>query len=267
MQTVEIRAEQAADYKATELMTMRAFWNIHGPGCDEHYLVHLIRNSVDYLPELSGVAKLDGRIVGAVFYTRAWIIDGQRKHAIVTFGPLAVEPLLQNMGIGRRLLEETIPLVKKAGYPGICIFGEPEYYPKHGFKTCDNFEITDSKGKNFDAFMGLEVTPGGFRDIRGKFVESDIFEHCNDEKAVEEFNRMFPAYPRHKVPSQWLHAEKLGRVADIHDGIYSIAFWETVLPAVLKDSFRGEKPGIGSLVTFDYRKDGNCLIRTVEEEE
>ena len=28
------------DYYNTEHMTLRAFWNIHGPGCNEHLLVH-----------------------------------------------------------------------------------------------------------------------------------------------------------------------------------------------------------------------------------
>ena len=35
------------------------------------------------------------------------------------------------------LLEETIQLAREAGYIGICITGEPKYYPKRGFFTCD----------------------------------------------------------------------------------------------------------------------------------
>ncbi|MCM1184761.1 MAG: N-acetyltransferase [Roseburia sp.] len=266
MQSVRIRKEEPSDYRATELMTMRAFWNLHGPGCNEHYLVHLIRDSADYLPNLSRVAELDGKIVGAIFYTRAWITDGQQRHAIVTFGPLAVDPMAQSMGIGKMLLEETISLVKEAGYPGICIIGEPNYYPKHGFMTCDNFGITDSEGNNYDPFMGLEVTAEGFRNIKGRFTEPDVFAQSDDEKAVEAFTQEFPQYPKYRVPAQWLHEEKLGRVAAIRSGVYDIEFWEAVLPAVLKDSFQGEKPTVGSLVTFDYRREGNCLIRTVEKE-
>ena len=36
--SIIIRKETQADYKQTEHMTMRAFWNIHGPGCNEHLL-------------------------------------------------------------------------------------------------------------------------------------------------------------------------------------------------------------------------------------
>ena len=43
-------------------MVMRAFWNIHGPGCNEHLLVHKLRESEDYIPQLSRIAELDGKI-------------------------------------------------------------------------------------------------------------------------------------------------------------------------------------------------------------
>ena len=43
MNKIIIREERVEDYKETELMTMRANWNIHGPGCNEHLLVHKLR--------------------------------------------------------------------------------------------------------------------------------------------------------------------------------------------------------------------------------
>ena len=92
MNTIIIRKETKEDYYATELMTMRAFWNIHGPGCNEHLLVNKLRNADGYLPELSRVAELDGKIVGAVFYSVAKVVDGDQDHEVLTFGPLAVEP-------------------------------------------------------------------------------------------------------------------------------------------------------------------------------
>ena len=69
MNNLIIRKETTNDYHGTELMTMRAFWNIHGPGCNEHLMVHKLRGADEYLPELSRVAELDGRIVGAIFYS------------------------------------------------------------------------------------------------------------------------------------------------------------------------------------------------------
>ena len=50
-------------------MTMRAFWNQSRPGCNEHYLVHVLRDAAEYLPDLSLVAELDGKIVGTIMFT------------------------------------------------------------------------------------------------------------------------------------------------------------------------------------------------------
>ncbi|MDD3279684.1 MAG: N-acetyltransferase [Lachnospiraceae bacterium] len=264
MSKIIIREEKKEDYKATELMTMRAFWNEHFPGCNEHYLVHVLRESEDYLPKLSRVAELDGKIVGTIFYTKAWIVNDNQKHEIVTFGPLCVEPTAQGLGVGGKLLHETFKLVKEAGYPGICIFGEPEYYPKHGFKTCDHFGITDEEGNNFDAFMGYEVVESGFKNITGKFMESKVFKKCDDEKAIAEYEKQFPKYVKLKIPSQWLHKQKIGKVIAVDEERYIIQYWEIQLPARLKKDFDGSKPQKGDIVTFDPNFNGDSLIRMVE---
>lgn len=264
MGEIIIREERVEDYKETELVTMRAFWNEHFPGCNEHYLVHVLRDSEDYLPQLSRVAELDGKIVGAIFYTKAWVIEHDQKHEIVTFGPLCVEPTAQGLGVGGKLLHETYKLVKEAGYPGICIFGEPEYYPKHGFKTCDHFGITDAEGNNYDALMGYEVTQNGFKNITGKFEESKVFEQCDDEEAIAEYEKQFPAYEKLKLPSQWLHEQKVGKIIFVNGDQYEIQYWEMKLKARLKESFQGAEPNVGDIVTFDPNYYGESSIRMVE---
>ena len=129
MSKIIIRSETKEDYYSTELMTMRAFWNVYGPGCNEHFLVHILRESKDYLPELSLVAEADGEIVGTIMYSKAKVLDGDREHEVIAFGPLCVDPLYTNSGVGKRLLDESVSLAREAGYSGIIIFGEPEYYP------------------------------------------------------------------------------------------------------------------------------------------
>lgn len=49
-----IRNETPADYRAVEDLTRRAFYNLYVPGCHEHYLVHVMRDHPDFLPELDG---------------------------------------------------------------------------------------------------------------------------------------------------------------------------------------------------------------------
>lgn len=202
MKNLIIRKEKEEDFYNAEYMTKKAFWNLHNPGCDEHYLVHLLRKSEDYIEELSRVAELDGKIVGAIYYSKAYILDGDRKAEIITFGPLCVDPEYQNMGIGGALLEATIKIAREMEYRGIVIFGEPGYYPKHGFKTCDNFGITTKDGGNFSSFMGYEIVPDAFASVSGKFYESEIFEQLYPDK-VEEYDKNFPYMEKLKLPGQW----------------------------------------------------------------
>lgn len=201
-QEVEIRKECSEDWYQTEKMTQNAFWNKHQQGCDEHYLVHKLRQSPDYLPELSRIAVKDGEVIGAILYSKSRVVDGEKTYEIATFGPLCVSPKWQGCGVGEMLLKETMPLVAKAGYPGIVIFGEPDYYPRLGFQTCDKFGITTAAGKNFDAFMGIELIPGAMQEIHGKFYESEVFEKLAPAK-VEEHNRKFPPKEKQYFLKQW----------------------------------------------------------------
>ena len=43
MTNLIIRPEKMEDYKNTELMTMRSFWNKYFPGCVEHNMLRVIR--------------------------------------------------------------------------------------------------------------------------------------------------------------------------------------------------------------------------------
>ena len=60
----QIRNEKRTDYKTVEEITRKAFYNLYVPGCVEHYLVHIMREHEDFLPELDFVAELDGEVIG-----------------------------------------------------------------------------------------------------------------------------------------------------------------------------------------------------------
>lgn len=89
----------------------------------------------------------------------------------------------------------------------IFIFGKPGYYPKHVFKNCSCFNITTTEGKNFDAFMGIELISGGLRGGHGKFYEATVFENLKAEE-VEEFDKNFPQMEKLRLPGQWMYVEE-----------------------------------------------------------
>jgi len=193
-----IREERADDFLEAEYMTKKAFWNLHGPGCNEHYLLHKIRQDNSYISELTRVAIYKGKVVGGIYYTKSYIDTGTKKVETITFGPLCVDPEFQNHGIGKNLLKVTIEKAKELGYKAAIIFGEPDYYPKYGFVTCDCYGITTADGKNFNAFMCLELEEGTLKNSKGKFYIAKVYEDL-PETAVEEYDKKFPYMEKRRI--------------------------------------------------------------------
>ncbi len=77
--TIKIRNEEEKDYEKVEEITRKAFWNLYVPGCNEHYLVHVMRPHKDFLPELDLVIEVDNQIIGNIMYTKTKLIDCLEK--------------------------------------------------------------------------------------------------------------------------------------------------------------------------------------------
>lgn len=184
-----IRNETEADYRAVEELTREAFWNLNFPGCNEHYLVHVIRSHSDFIPELDLVAELDGKIVGNVIYTKSKLTDenGIEKD-ILTFGPLSVAPEYQRRGIGKALLESSFEKALVLGYDTIVIFGSPSNYISRGFKSCKKYNISIN-GYFPTAMLVKELKENALDGRKMFFTESPAFDI--DEKAADEFDKTF----------------------------------------------------------------------------
>ena len=258
-----IRAEEPADYKNTELMTMRSFFNKYRPGADEHFLIRIIRESNDYLPQISRIAEYNGRIVGAVYYTKAWIVDNDIRHDVITFGPLAVEPTMEGNDIGGALMRETIKLAKEAGCSGIVLMGEPNYYPRFGFERGKKYGITDADGNTWDSLMCLPLNDD-FSNIKGKLIESKDFEKLDDKERLNKINREFPKYRMVKVQEEFMQIfeQHLGVVESVKEDIYTVRYWELLISAKLSENIN-EKPLEGSDVQFVWNHKGESTITKV----
>lgn len=202
MLPIELRPESPADFRAVEELTRNAFWNHHAPGCDEHYLAHILRESSDFVPELDYVAVHDGKVVGNIMYTRAKIVlDRGGEREVLCFGPLAVDPAFQGQGVGGALIERTKTLAQELGYKAILIFGDPEYYSRFGFIPAERYGVGTSWGVYIISLQALELQPGALEDCAGYFQESGDYQI--DPEASAAFDKGFP--PKEKVsglPSQ-----------------------------------------------------------------
>ncbi len=75
------RNETENDFRRVEEIAREAFWNAHHPGCNEHYLAHVLRAHADYVPALDLVAEADGVMVANVMYTEEFYIY---SHSTIT---------------------------------------------------------------------------------------------------------------------------------------------------------------------------------------
>ena len=187
---MNIRLETKGDYTQVEELTREAFWNIYFPGCNEHYLCHILREHKDFISELDYVVELDGKIVASIMYTHSYLIhNDEEKIQTVSFGPLCVHPDYQRKGIGTALIEKTKALVQKMAVPAIIIYGDPHNYCKHGFKNGIDYQVSNMDGKYPLGLLVLELRPGFFGKKKWRIKQSDVFNI--DQDKVDDFDKRF----------------------------------------------------------------------------
>ncbi|MBE6570267.1 MAG: N-acetyltransferase [Ruminococcaceae bacterium] len=199
-----IRLETEKDYREVENLTREAFWNVYKPGADEHYYVHMMRSHPDFIPELAFVAETDGRIVGNIMYTKAWLEDeyGVRRE-IVSFGPLCVSPEYQRQKIGKALIEHSFAAAREMGYDVIVIFGNPGNYVSRGFVSCRKKNVSFIADGNFPtALLVCELIPDVLGGRKWMYIPSTAADCCEDSAAVEAFDAGFPPKEKSFAPSQ-----------------------------------------------------------------
>jgi predicted N-acetyltransferase YhbS len=187
-----IRNEMEEDYRQVEELTREAFWNLYVPGCNEHYLVHIMRDHPDFISELAFVAIDREDLIGNIMYTKSYVIDkNDVNHKIdtITFGPVSVLPKHQRKGVGSALIKHSIKIASANNYKAIIILGHPHNYCKHGFKSSKDFNISDSQGKYPYGLLALELEKGIFKDSKWTYFSSKVYEI--DQNVAEEFDQQF----------------------------------------------------------------------------
>lgn len=143
-----IRKETPNDYPAVYLVIKSAFESAEHADGNEQDLVVALRKGKAYIPELSIVAEIEGKIVGHIMFTKAIIED----KTVLALAPLSVLPEYQRKGIGKALILEGHRIGKNLGYTHSIVLGSEEYYPKTGYIPAEQLGIKapfDVPSKNF----------------------------------------------------------------------------------------------------------------------
>ena len=204
MKNLNIRNEKKEDYRAVENLIRESFWNVYRPGCLEHYVIHKLRDDVDFIPELSFVMELDGRLIGQNMFMKANIkADDGRDVPIMTMGPICIAPEFKGKGYGKILLDYSLERAREYGCQALCFEGNINFYGKSGFTFASNFGIRYHglpDGEDASFFLCKELEEGYLDGVTGEYTTPQGY--FVDENEAEEFDKNFPKKEKLKLPGQ-----------------------------------------------------------------
>lgn len=170
-----IREEEIKDYNEVEKAVEESFKTAEFSDKDEHNLVRRLRNSNEFIKELSLIAEDENKILGYVLLTKALIKAESTSYETLALAPLAVLPEYQKSGIGKNLMNKAIERARELGYKSIVVLGHEKYYPKFGFEKAIKYGVKAPFEVPDEAYMILELLPGGLNGVSGIVEYSKAF--------------------------------------------------------------------------------------------
>lgn len=204
MKNLIIRNETPVDYRETENLVRKSFWNVYRPGCLEHFVLHELRDASAFVPELDFVMEQDGKIIGQNLFVRTSIsADDGREIPIMTMGPICIANELKRQGYGKKLLDYSLEKAAEFGCSAVCLEGNIDFYGKSGFVYAREKGIRYHRllqGADDFFFLCKELKAGYLDGITGEYATPTCY--FVDELAAEEFDKTFPPEEKLKLSTQ-----------------------------------------------------------------
>lgn len=108
------------------------------------------------------VATNDAQIVGAILFSRM-----RFEHDICAFilGPVAVSTDHQHQGIGQKLIQVGLDVLKQDGVDMVLTYGDPRFYSKVGFRVISEalvpppLKLSQPEGWMAQSLIGNQIEP------------------------------------------------------------------------------------------------------------
>lgn len=181
---ITIRPETQKDYKEIVSLVLRSFQEgtNYSDGTDVVALIEEIRVSKYYIPELSFVAEIDGKVVGHFLFSHfplSKTASGEHIDSkdIVMLAPVSVHADYFHKHVGITMLTLGVQKVREAGFKGITVEGDFHFYNRLGFKTSSEYNIYPTSGYPMTeprCMMCQETFEGSMEGIQG-FVVYDMY--------------------------------------------------------------------------------------------
>jgi predicted N-acetyltransferase YhbS len=157
--SLTILPETPDDALAIERLHERTF----GPG---RYAktAYRLREQVDHILDLSFTARIGTLLVGSVWLSPVRI--GASKALLL--GPLTVEPVFRERGVGQALIERALKKAAQKGHRLVILVGDEPYYGKSGFKRIPKGRAIMPGPVDPARLLVAELSEGAFEGVSGQ---------------------------------------------------------------------------------------------------
>jgi len=164
-----IRKEARPDVEAITDITKAAFGNHPFSNNTEQFIIHALRAANALTVSL--VAELQGKLVGHIAFSPVTFTDGNENW--YGLGPISVQPDHQKQGIGTKLVNEGLDLLKDLDADGCVLVGAPKYYERFGFKSSNELKHEGVPQENFLALSFCDRIPTGVVEFHQAFFATE----------------------------------------------------------------------------------------------
>jgi len=164
-----IRKENQSDFGAITDITKAAFKNHPYSNDTEQFIINALRAANALTVSL--VAELEGKLVGHIAFSPVTFTDGSENW--YGLGPISVLPDYQKQGIGTKLVNEGLDLLKDLGAEGCVLVGEPNHYERFGFKSPNELKHEGVPQENFLALSFCNGIPTGVVEFHQAFFATE----------------------------------------------------------------------------------------------
>lgn len=131
---------------------------------------YAIREGGPHERSMSFVAMRGGQVVASVRMTRVAAGEGRA----LLLGPLAVRPVLKNLGIGRKLVAMAVEAAAEAGAGAVILVGDEPYYGPLGFKRIPRGQIAMPRPVDLNRLLACELEAGAVASLSGEVIHEDL---------------------------------------------------------------------------------------------
>lgn len=199
-----IRREKPSEQQAVENLVRNSFWNVYRPGAYEHYVLHILRNHPDFVPQLNFVMEKEGKLIGQTVCVKSRVnADDGKVIPTLMLGPICIANEYKRQGYGKILLDYAFDQARKLGYGAMLFEGNVDFYGKSGCVPASNYGVRYHglpEGEDASFFLCKQLVDGYFDGVTGEYKSPDVYYVTQQQ--VDEFDKNFEPKQKLKLPGQ-----------------------------------------------------------------